>query len=322
MLMSESVDDDLYWACHAGADGEEISKLIARGADVNARVGKGKTMTPLLAAVAGGHSGTMESLLRLGADVNATASGASPTPLHSACRNGFQGLVRILLKNGADVNALDGDQNTPADLAGKIHHHGIIRLLNDHKMNTLLSGGDGSNGASSTSAMPSKSLPHERSVSDLGSAARELEGLPSSDTPRSGTFENKKILGENNNGSASDKHQRSTSTDLQMLLTAHRQLTVRESSRDRRLQRIQDTVTEVQKGMNRFHTVVDGLRLLLVEQMRQTEEKEQAGAKRAEDKSSALVLELGRLKEEHRRTKEELHNERSAAHGLKRGWAD
>ena len=340
--MSESVDDDLYWACHAGSDEDELAAFLRRGAKVNARVGKGKSMTPLLAAVAGGHIGTVQALFRLGADANATAGGSSPTPLHSACRNGFQGLVRILLENGADVDALDADQNTPADLAGKIHHHGIIRMLNDHKMMTLLGGGGSIDSGSSGSGIATRILPKERSLSDFGKAARELEGLPSPERSPSISGTNKKMADDRSdesgnrtsvdnsshssniitsstnkvNMSSTSEHSRSTSTDLQMLLTAHRQLTVRESGRDRRLHRIQDSVTEMQKGMNRFHTVVDGLRLLLVEQMRHAETKEKAEEEKSKNANAMLLTQLGGLKEEHRRVVEELKVERAKREDL------
>lgn len=311
VLLSESVDDDLYWACHSGSNKETIAKLVSHGASVNARVGKSNQMTPLLAAVAGGHVNTVRTLLECGADPNMTgAGGAGPTPLHTACRNGFQDLVRVLLKFGADVDSTDAQQNTPADLAGKIHHHNIIRMLNDHKMKAMLSGND-----------PNQSLVRGTSSSDFGLAAQELEGFPSMRNLQISPNEesrSKSIQADSGSSRQEEVGNGITngSNDLQMLLAAHRQLTVRESGRDRRLQRIQDTVSEMQSGMNRMATVIDGLRIMLVESMKLQEASARADDKRSTEVNTVIAAELASLKLEHTKTLGDLQKEQASRRSL------
>jgi hypothetical protein len=281
VTLSEGIDDDLYWACHSGATDDRLFDLIRKGADVNASVGKQKNMTCLSAAVSGGHVHTVRALLRRGANVDIRASGGkdSPTPLHVACRNGMIEMVKILLQASADMDALDPSGNTPADLAGKVHHSGIIKLLNEEKMNLMMQGGSNTSRSNSLeskndgssdclSPAPRKDSIHRRlssTLTDGGLAARELEG---NDNVNDGAGND-----DGNSLISKPSHGRSSSTDLDMLLAAHRQLTVRESSRDRKLQRIQDSVTNLQSGMHRMVTMVDGLRLLIVESLQKGEKE-------------------------------------------------
>jgi len=267
VTLSEDIDDDLYWACHSGTDEDRLLELIRKGANVNASVGKKQNMTPLIAAVSGGHVHTVRLLLQRGAEVNIRAKGDvnGPTPLHVACRHGMLEMVNVLLENNCEIDPLDGNSNTPADLAGKIHHSGIIKVLNEQKMKLMMQGGN-----NSPVRVPRKDSHHRRQSTDAGEAARELDESGSSFTPPAVPAVEKlrDSSASNNNG-----HSRTTSTDLEMLLVAHRQLTVRESARDRQLQRIQDSVTNLQSGMHRMVTMVDGLRLLVVQSL-QTNEKE------------------------------------------------
>ena len=267
VTLSEDIDDDLYWACHSGTDENRLLELIRKGANVNASVGRKQNMTPLIAAVSGGHVHTVRLLLQRGAEVNIRANGNvnGPTPLHVACRHGMLEMVNVLLENNCEIDPLDGNSNTPADLAGKIHHSGIIKVLNEQKMKLMMQGG-----SNSPVGVPRKDSHHRRQSTDAGEAARELDESGSSFTPPAVPAVEKlrDSSASNNNG-----HSRTTSSDLEMLLVAHRQLTVRESARDRQLQRIQDSVTNLQSGMHRMVTMVDGLRLLVVQSL-QTNEKE------------------------------------------------
>ena len=262
VTLSEDIDDDLYWACHSGSDEDRLYDLIRKGANVNACVGKQKNMTCLSAAVSGGHVHTVRALLRRGADVDIRAKGGtnSPTPLHIACRHGMFEMVQVLLLEfNADMDAVDGDNNTPADLAGKIHHSGIIKILNEQKMNLMMST-PSMNAAAASKPAPRKGSDHRRmssTLTDGGKAAAELDGDLSSFTPPA--VDGAATKGEGGEGRHDAlAHGRSTSTDLEMLLVAHRQLTVRESSRDRQLQRIQDSVTNLQAGMHRMVYVYGG----------------------------------------------------------------
>ena len=98
LTLSETIDDDLYWACHSGSNADRLNELIRKGGDVNASVGKNQTKTCLQAAVSGGHLHTVQALLNNGADVNIRAKGGqnSPTPLHTACRHGMLEMAQLL----------------------------------------------------------------------------------------------------------------------------------------------------------------------------------------------------------------------------------
>lgn len=95
--------------------------LIVGGVDVNApfivpddvrylRTGE----TALQTAAQGGHAGTVELLLRHGADVNATDR-RGQTALHYATRGGHLPVAKLLLANGASVSA----ENLSAALGAK-----------------------------------------------------------------------------------------------------------------------------------------------------------------------------------------------------------
>ena len=90
---------------HNAADNdnlEEVRRLIAQGADVNAEDDNGATA--LMVASAEGHSEIVSLLVSSDADVNATRS-TGWTALASASTAGHGEIVNLLLSNGADVNA-------------------------------------------------------------------------------------------------------------------------------------------------------------------------------------------------------------------------
>jgi ankyrin repeat protein len=63
-------------------------------------------VTPLIAAVEGGHFQTVRLLVQAGADVNRPdASGF--TPLMGAARAGHHDMVKFLLEQGANIEAVD-----------------------------------------------------------------------------------------------------------------------------------------------------------------------------------------------------------------------
>jgi cytohesin len=96
---------DLHFAAQAG-DVEAIVRLVAAGADVNARDEHGNT--PLKYASAEPVPGAIRKLIELGADVN-LADDRGFTPLHCAAGHGFYAeaveMAEALLTRGADVNA-------------------------------------------------------------------------------------------------------------------------------------------------------------------------------------------------------------------------
>jgi ankyrin repeat protein len=85
---------------------EAIARLVAGGADVNARDEHGST--PLKYASAERVPAAIRKLIELGADVN-LGDDSGFTPLHCAAGHGFYAeaveVVEALLAGGADVNA-------------------------------------------------------------------------------------------------------------------------------------------------------------------------------------------------------------------------
>jgi hypothetical protein len=114
---------------------EEAERLIAEGADVNAKDGYGSI--PLHFAVEQGNLDVARLLLDRGANVNAKSGAplAGPitgrTPLHIAVAQGNFEITRLLLDRGADINAKDGRGSTPLSLATGGGNGKIIRLLRE-----------------------------------------------------------------------------------------------------------------------------------------------------------------------------------------------
>ena len=81
---------------------ESVRSFVDAGANVNGKDESG--MTPLLHAVAGGHTELAEFLLDSGADVN-TGEKQGVVPLFRALWNKDLDMLELLLKKGADVNA-------------------------------------------------------------------------------------------------------------------------------------------------------------------------------------------------------------------------
>lgn len=73
--------------------------------------------TPLFCAAFWGHDEIVETLIKAGANVNATAR-KQVSPLHEAVRMGNVGVAKLLLKNGANTQAKDHEGKTPLEWAG------------------------------------------------------------------------------------------------------------------------------------------------------------------------------------------------------------
>lgn len=91
-----------------------ITFLAAKGANVNARNGRGAT--PLQLAVGMGFTEGAELLLEKGARVDEPDS-AGETPLISAVHRRDTGLMRLLLKAGASPDRADNSGRTARDYA-------------------------------------------------------------------------------------------------------------------------------------------------------------------------------------------------------------
>jgi ankyrin repeat protein len=81
---------------------DTVKALLARGADVNSKVGR-QGETALIWAAAEGNDEVVGTLIKAGADFRARSSSGF-TPFLFAVREGHIGVVKTLLKNGADVN--------------------------------------------------------------------------------------------------------------------------------------------------------------------------------------------------------------------------
>ena len=105
----------------------------------------GYYVTPLVAALAGGHFQTAKFLYDNGADPNVRGRDGR-TLLHAAAVNGEFEIIQVLLKYKADVNARDAEGKTPLHFASERLHHrgsnialsssgvggGVTRLLLEH----------------------------------------------------------------------------------------------------------------------------------------------------------------------------------------------
>lgn len=97
-----------------------VLKLLARGADVNAKVHRKKS-TPLHYAVQEGRTEIVKLLLDFGAKIDATyfVQGVAYTALHLAAAEGHPKTVATLLDYGADVFATASNGDTPLHVALK-----------------------------------------------------------------------------------------------------------------------------------------------------------------------------------------------------------
>eukprot|EP00927_Polykrikos_kofoidii_P011257 TRINITY_DN14762_c0_g1_i1.p1 TRINITY_DN14762_c0_g1~~TRINITY_DN14762_c0_g1_i1.p1 ORF type:complete len:579 (+),score=146.94 TRINITY_DN14762_c0_g1_i1:111-1739(+) len=128
--------------CAFDGDTDEVSKLLQKGADMNAVDGRG--CTPLAEAAVGGHVETVRVLLDwkapLGSNPNKAGSDKR-TPLHRAAFGGFHETVQLLLERGADKRLKDRSGQTPFDLAGDNGHQETMKIFeawDDAKTDQLL----------------------------------------------------------------------------------------------------------------------------------------------------------------------------------------
>ncbi|KAH7020836.1 ankyrin repeat-containing domain protein [Microdochium trichocladiopsis] len=149
-----------------------LNKLLARGADVNAKAGfygyalqaaafggskdivifllqqgadvcahGGWYGTALAAAAHGGHNHIIEVLLASGADVNAPG-GYHGSALQAASHGGSPSTVQYLLDQGADLHALGGQFGNSLIAASFRGHDAIVEMLIARGADVNASGGD------------------------------------------------------------------------------------------------------------------------------------------------------------------------------------
>jgi ankyrin repeat protein len=114
----------LHWSIH---DEAKVRLLLSKGCDINARQAQGRT--PLyLSAMLGDGIATMRLLLTNGADPN-LASANRQTPLMMAAARGNVEGIRLLIERGAEVNAKDGAGETALMAACTSGNSDAVRLL-------------------------------------------------------------------------------------------------------------------------------------------------------------------------------------------------
>lgn len=108
----DKLDERLINAVRRG-DIPRVKRLLAAGADVNARDKYGRTA--LYWPVCFGRIGCMRLLIEAGADVNNRDSDGW-TPLHEAAYCELIACMRILIEAGADTEIKDNCGSTPGDI--------------------------------------------------------------------------------------------------------------------------------------------------------------------------------------------------------------
>ena len=106
-------------------DFDALNKLLASGADINARL---QSLTPLMCAVAEGANDAVAILLRHGADVNLQAKDGT-TALMFASMHGYGDFVAILLDHSAQIDVQDHKGWSALHHAVQANLGNIIELL-------------------------------------------------------------------------------------------------------------------------------------------------------------------------------------------------
>ena len=109
LLIEHGARHTLHTAAGLG-DVEELSRLLAAGADINATDDQG--VNALQWAARAGQAEAARVLIAAGADPNVAHDGGA-TPLHFAAHNGGADVTHILLKAGAVVDAKGGGMRRP-----------------------------------------------------------------------------------------------------------------------------------------------------------------------------------------------------------------
>ena len=116
----------LLWAS-LSSSGEFIETLIDLGANVNAQRTDDK-VTPLLLSANWNNFMAVYLLLDHGADAN-IASADGNSPLHTAVSKGFFDITELLVEKGSYVNLQNKEGRTPLFLSVKGKHEQLIKLL-------------------------------------------------------------------------------------------------------------------------------------------------------------------------------------------------
>ena len=125
----------LLWAS-LSSSGEFIQTLIDLGANVNAQRTDDKD-TPLTLSSGWNHFMAVYLLLDHGADAN-IASADGNSPLHTAVSKGFFDITKRLVEKGSNVNLQNKDGRTPLFLGVKNKHKQLIKLLIENEADVTI----------------------------------------------------------------------------------------------------------------------------------------------------------------------------------------
>ena len=108
-------------------DLQEVTFLISKGADINAKDKHG--LTPLHWAVNSNMPVMAELLISCGCELDARNETMDMTPLCLAAYNGSATMAALLLSHGARTDIADAGGDTPHDVALSMEHKGVAALL-------------------------------------------------------------------------------------------------------------------------------------------------------------------------------------------------
>ena len=123
----ETIWEDLLLACENNRV-VEVTQLLQKPLDPNARGDIDIEPPPLLLAADRGHLKVIQLLLEAGADTNAIDENLATASM-AASHNGHLEVVRLLLEAGADANAIDENMATALMDADQNGHLEVVRLL-------------------------------------------------------------------------------------------------------------------------------------------------------------------------------------------------
>ena len=127
---------------HRINDGEQAVELVLNNT-MNIDTPGLCNRTPLMSASISSSSGFFETLIDLGADVNAQRTDDKVTPLHLASNWNHYMAVRLLMENGADANIPCNDGNSPLHMAASKGNFNVVRLLLDYGADVNIPDNDG-----------------------------------------------------------------------------------------------------------------------------------------------------------------------------------
>jgi ankyrin repeat protein len=116
----------------ASGDRDDVVRLLARGAAVNAK--NRFWATALMGAATGGYDDIVTLLLDHGASTESRTKDGT-TALMFAAKNGHWDVVNTILARGADVNTADGQSRTALMYAVYGGHKDVVELLLKHGAN-------------------------------------------------------------------------------------------------------------------------------------------------------------------------------------------